>query len=96
MPIKNVFGEEKMKVIETPGHTLGSVCLYDERGLNLFSGDTLFKNGVGRTDFSYSNEFDLVESLQRIKKLPLNCTVYPGHGEMTTISEEKEAYVEMI
>ncbi len=85
-----IFGKEKLRVIEVPGHTPGSVCLYDERGRNLFSGDTLFRNGVGRTDFSYSNEFDLARSLQKIKRLPLNCTVYPGHGEITTIAEEKQ------
>lgn len=83
-----VFGKEKLKILETPGHTPGSVCLYDG-GTNLFSGDTLFKGGIGRSDFSYSRPLDLADSLDRLKGLPLNCVVYSGHGEPTTIAEEK-------
>lgn len=82
------FGKYRLRVLETPGHTPGSICLYDG-GVNLFSGDTLFKNGIGRTDFSYSSPIQMSKSLARLKQLPLNCRVYPGHGEATTIIEEK-------
>src|SRR3989344_7620558 len=73
-------GEEKLIVIETPGHTPGSVCLYDGRK-NLFTGDTLFKDGVGRTDFSYSRPLQLTKSLNKLFKLPAETAIYPGHGE---------------
>lgn len=82
------FGNQKLKVIETPGHTPGGVSLH-AKGV-LFSGDTLFKNGVGRTDLSYSSKEDLEASLQKLSKLPPKTIVYPGHGPETTISAEKE------
>ena len=85
------IGSEKLKVIETPGHTPGSICLY--RGPTsikrsdlltpiLFTGDTLFKDGVGRTDFSYSSPLQLTKSLDRLSKFPRNTIVYPGHGDL--------------
>lgn len=85
-----------LKVIETPGHTPGSVSLLlnpltdklAER-LTLFSGDTLFKNGIGRGDFSYSSKKKLNQSLKRLFQLPETTVVYPGHGEKTTIGQEK-------
>lgn len=82
-----VFGSLKLKVLETPGHTPGSICLYDRTNI-LFSGDTLFKNGVGRTDFKYSRPLKMAESLERLRRLPVGCLVYPGHGEATTINDE--------
>ncbi len=81
------FGECRLKIMETPGHTPGSTCFSGENVL--FSGDTLFKNGVGRTDFSYSNKSHLEKSLEKIFRLPPKTLVYPGHGEKTTINEEK-------
>ena len=99
------IGSEKLKVIETPGHTPGSICLFYSPPHNskfiihnsiLFTGDTLFKDGVGRTDFSYSSESDLQKSLSKISKLQSEMgngqwaiSVYPGHGETTTIGDEK-------
>ncbi|MBU1200584.1 MBL fold metallo-hydrolase [Patescibacteria group bacterium] len=85
------FGKESLKVIETPGHTPGSICLLSPvhlGGAHLFSGDTLFKNGIGRTDFSYSSSKDMQNSLQKLAKLPPTTKVYPGHGEPTTIAQE--------
>lgn len=76
-------------IIETPGHTPGSCCLHFERENVLFSGDTLFKEGIGRYDFSYSNKNDLIKSLKTILKLPEDTIIYPGHGEETSIDEEK-------
>ncbi len=83
------FGKKsQLKVIETPGHTPGSVAFLG-KGI-VFSGDTLFKGGVGRTDFSYCSYFDLMKSIKnKLFKLPDETLVYPGHGEETTIGEEK-------
>ena len=79
----------KFEIINAPGHTPGSVCLYLEEQSILFSGDTIFQMGVGRFDFSYSSKEDLKKSIARILKLPKNTVVYPGHGEETTIEQEK-------
>ncbi|MEK7657579.1 MAG: MBL fold metallo-hydrolase [Patescibacteria group bacterium] len=88
------FGGCRLKVIETPGHTPGSVCFLSEDVI--FSGDTLFKNGVGRTDFSYSDKTQLEKSLEKIFRLPAGrhglpaeTIIYSGHGEETTIKDEK-------
>ncbi len=81
------FGGEEIKVIFTPGHTPGSVCFLI--GNSLFSGDTLFKQGVGRTDLPGGNAEELKKSLRRLLALPPETNVYPGHGEETTINEEK-------
>jgi hydroxyacylglutathione hydrolase len=82
------FGSESLQVIHTPGHTPGSISLLSNKQKNgeryLFSGDTLFANGVGRTDFSYSNHQDLLNSLTKLKKLKQNeqySLTLPGHGE---------------
>lgn len=84
------YGNKALSVIETPGHTPGSICLISVNpgGSHpvLFSGDTLFKNGIGRTDFSYSNSQDMQKSLQKLFKLPPNTKVYPGHGPTTTLT----------
>jgi hydroxyacylglutathione hydrolase len=78
-------------VIETPGHTSGSVCFYSEREGILFSGDTLFFEGVGRTDLHGGNEKKLRESIQKkIMILPPETRVFPGHGPFTTIEREKK------
>ena len=75
------------EVLHTPGHTPGSVCLLF--GEHLFSGDTLFAGSCGRTDFPGSNPAQMRDSLARLKGLEKNYTVYPGHGEATTLNEEK-------
>lgn len=81
------LGREKLNVIHTPGHTPGSVCILGE-GI-LFSGDTLFKGGVGRTDLPGGSNKELENSLRnKIFILPLNTIVYPGHGPETTVGEE--------
>lgn len=80
-------------VIETPGHTPGSVCLLcREAGGEapvLFSGDTLFRDSCGRTDFPGSSTDDILRSLKRLAQLPGDCEVYPGHGFSTTLSRER-------
>lgn len=84
------FGQEKLKVIETPGHTPGSISLYSQKDKLVFVGDLIFAyGGVGRTDFSYANQKRLEESIEKILKLPNKTIIYPGHGEQTTIKEVK-------
>jgi len=77
------------KVIHTPGHSAGSVCFIDEaRGL-LISGDTLFRDGVGRTDGPDSDPAALAASIEgKLFSLPATTRVFPGHGEPTTIGRE--------
>ncbi len=81
------FGREKLKVLGSPGHSPGGVCFYG-RGA-LFSGDTLFYRGVGRTDLAYSSEEDLARSIKNLRRLPGKTVVYPGHGKTTTLQSEK-------
>lgn len=80
----------KIKVIETPGHTKGGVCYYlSEEGV-LFSGDTLFRTSVGRTDFPTGSMSQIVRSVQYLtENLPGDTIVYPGHQEITTIAYEQ-------
>jgi hydroxyacylglutathione hydrolase len=73
-----VFGEEALRVIETPGHTPGSVCFYDDQ--HIFTGDTLFADGIGAADHSYSNKRDLHKSLERLRALTKNRRGFAGHG----------------
>ncbi len=84
------IGEDFLEIIETPGHSPGSVCLYSKENKIIFTGDLLFKNGVGRTDFSYSDNKSMEKSLKNIFRLPAETIVYPGHGEKTTIGDEKK------
>ena len=79
-----------LKVLHTPGHTPGGICLYAEREGLVFAGDTLFADGVGRTDFPGGSMEQLVESIRtRLFTLPAETTVYPGHAMRTTIGHEK-------
>jgi hydroxyacylglutathione hydrolase len=73
------------KVIHTPGHTAGSVCLLI--GHNLFSGDMLLSGGVGRTDLPGGDKVKLKESLEILRILPRHLLVYPGHGKPFTLNE---------
>ncbi|MBU3935508.1 MBL fold metallo-hydrolase [Patescibacteria group bacterium] len=75
------LGEEEIKIIKTPGHSPGGVCFYVAGQNLLFSGDTLFKNAIGRTDFSYGSKKELEKSLKKLSKLPEKTKVLPGHGE---------------
>lgn len=79
------------KVIATPGHTGGSCCYYIEEAGFLLSGDTLFQESVGRTDFPTGSMSEIVRSIkERLFILPQDTKVYPGHGEQTDIAHEKE------
>ncbi len=84
------FGKESLKVIETPGHTIGSICLYSEDAKLLFTGDTLFAGSIGRTDLPFSSERDLFISVpKKIFVLPEDVQVLPGHGPSSTVGSEK-------
>jgi hydroxyacylglutathione hydrolase len=83
------FGEIRLRVLHTPGHTEGSVCLLaDENGL-LFSGDTLFAAGWGRVDLPGGDAGQMAESLARLAGLEDCIGVVPGHGRATTIGAER-------
>lgn len=81
------------QLIETPGHTPGSVCLYFPFANNhspfVITGDTLFHRGYGRTDLPGGNIGQLIDSLERLFTLPADTLVYPGHGDFTTIGAER-------
>lgn len=79
------------RVIATPGHTAGGCCYYFEEAGFLVSGDTLFAESVGRTDFPTGSMGTLVRSIrEKLFPLPEDTKVYPGHGESTTIGHEKK------
>ena len=80
-------GGLNFRVLETPGHTWGSVCYLCEN--SLFSGDTLFARGCGRTDLPGGDWDTIQQSLKRLASLEENYTVYPGHGSSTTLAFEK-------
>lgn len=75
-------------VIHTPGHSAGSICLYDKGSSILISGDTLFRDGVGRTDGPDADPAALEASLSRLSALSPETVVFPGHGPRTTIGRE--------
>jgi hydroxyacylglutathione hydrolase len=81
----------QLKVLSTPGHTQGGMSLYaEERGV-VFSGDTLFAESVGRTDFPGGSQAILLQSIRdQLFVLPDSTRVYPGHGPSTTIGHEKQ------
>ena len=79
------------QVLATPGHTAGGCCYYCKEGGFLFSGDTLFEESVGRTDFPTGSMSSLVRSVkEKLFVLPEDTEVYPGHGDITTIGREKQ------
>ena len=84
-----VFGNHRLAVIATPGHTKGGVTFYCESEGMAFTGDTLFRGGYGRTDFEGGSWKELSDSLNKVlAKLPASTKVFPGHGETTTIGAE--------
>jgi len=82
----------RLKVLHTPGHTLGGICLYAESEAIVFAGDTLFADSVGRADFPGGDMDQLIESIRdKLLTLPDKTAVYPGHGMRTTIGRERRA-----
>jgi glyoxylase-like metal-dependent hydrolase (beta-lactamase superfamily II) len=89
------FGEIRLRVLHTPGHTEGSVCLLAEDDGLLFSGDTLFAGGWGRVDLPGGDPEAMVASLARLTTLDDPVGVFPGHGPATTIGRER-AWLELV
>lgn len=86
-------GGWKFEIIETPGHTPGSCCIYFPEENTIFTGDTLFKQGIGSYEHSYSNKKILFQSLSELFKLPEDTIVYPGHGDETIIGDERKGQI---
>lgn len=83
---------DKLKVIEAPGHSPGSICFYCEKQNFIIGGDVLFQNSIGRTDLPGGSHEDLVRNIKgKLFKLPGDVKVYPGHGPATTIGEEMKS-----
>jgi glyoxylase-like metal-dependent hydrolase (beta-lactamase superfamily II) len=93
MPIPSILLQEgdtigPFRVIHTPGHSLGSVCFFDEAKQQLFSGDTLFDGGIGRSDGPGGSTELIGKSLKKLLLMDKNIEVFPGHGSTTTIGGE--------
>ena len=85
------LGSLRFRIIHTPGHTAGGVCLYCAEEKVLFSGDSLFRQSIGRTDLPGGNYQMLINALTRLFAwLPNDVTIYPGHGPATTSSFERQ------
>lgn len=82
------IGDISFEVISTPGHTPGGVLYYSRKDNVVFTGDTIFKESVGKTTFVGGSSAQLMKSLEKIKKLPEDCVIYSGHGEQTTVEHE--------
>lgn len=84
------FGNCRLKVLHTPGHTQGGCCLYFENERKVITGDTLFADSIGRTDLPGGAHEQLLESVRtKLFTLPDDVVAYPGHGPETTIGHEK-------
>lgn len=100
MPKHNFFLEDEKivtcmpdwKVLHTPGHSAGSVCLYNQKKEILLSGDTMFLHSYGRTDLHGGDDYQMQCSLKKLLLLPASVKVYPGHGGPTTIGNEQRNY----
>lgn len=90
------IGNIEFRIIHTPGHTCGGICLYCEKEKLLFSGDTLFRGSWGRTDLPTSSFENIIKSItEKLMTLPEDTIVYPGHGKSTMIKEERPIYLEL-
>lgn len=83
------IGNISLNIISAPGHTPGGVLYYEKEKGVIFTGDTIFKGSVGRTDFPGGSGAVLMNTLKKIKNYPDECVIYSGHGEKTTIKYEK-------
>jgi len=88
---KLVLGSIEFSVLETPGHTQGSICLWIPAENKLVAGDTLFRDSIGRTDLPGGDGKQILRSIHdKLLPLPDDAVVIPGHGEKTTIGREKQ------
>ena len=89
-------GELEFRVIATPGHTKGGLCLYCLEENMIFTGDTIFSGSWGRTDLPTGSMEYIMDSItQKILILPENTIIYPGHGRSTIVKDEKPIYFEL-
>ena len=89
-------GNIEFKVISTPGHTKGGLCLYCEKENMIFTGDTIFSGSWGRTDLPTGNIEEIMDSIiNKILVLPDETIIYPGHGRSTMVGDEKPIYLEL-
>ena len=85
------FGNTELKLIFAPGHSPAHLCFYDVKDNLLVGGDVLFRGSIGRTDLPGGNFTQLIDNIeQKLFTLPDDCTIYPGHGQPTTIGYEKQ------
>lgn len=90
------LGNLEFQVLHTPGHTQGGTCLYCENEKLVFSGDTIFRGTWGRTDLPTSSFTSIMDSINnKIMDLPEDVIIYPGHGKMTMLKEERPIYLEL-
>jgi len=79
-----------LEVMETPGHTPGSLCFYSKKEKLIFTGDTVFAEGsYGRTDLPGGDKDEITKSIKKILSLPSETKIYPGHGKSSTVKQEK-------
>ncbi|MGD9976960.1 MAG: MBL fold metallo-hydrolase [Bacteroidales bacterium] len=84
------FGKTTLRVIHTPGHTPGGICLYSANDKILLTGDTLFNGSIGRTDLAGGSYSTIIESITaKLLSLPDEVMIFPGHGDYSTIGEER-------
>ncbi len=89
-------GNIEFKVIATPGHTKGGLSLYSEKQGLVFTGDTLFSGTWGRTDLPTGSFAEIIDSItNKLMPLPDETIVYPGHGKITMIQDERNIYLEL-
>ena len=83
------MGDDRLEVIDTPGHTQGHICLIDRANSILFSGDMLFAGTIGRTDFPGGDRALMASSCAKLAEVTQDLRVLPGHGPATTLAAEK-------
>ena len=88
---KITLGEISINCMHTPGHSPGHLAYYIERHDIIFSGDLIFQGSIGRTDFPGCSEKDMKLSLERLKKMPRETVICPGHMGITTIGDELDS-----
>ncbi len=85
------FAGVRLRVLHTPGHTPGGICLYSRENGVVFTDDTLFADSIGRTDFPGGDARELLEAIaESLLTLPGETVVYPGHGPQTTVANERD------
>lgn len=90
------LGKLEFKIISTPGHTKGGICIYCEKERLIFTGDTLFSGSWGRTDLPSGSFEEIMESInEKLMTLPDETIIYPGHGKTTMIQDEKDIYINL-